>query len=136
MNITHSLLSLTFAMAPALALQPVAAKQPDLSIDIAAGIIQFDVELGTSPFLGVVLLSLSSDLQHFLVDLPPLLDQAVILDYGLAVGGIYSAAIPETLLPPGIMIYAQGVAIAEFGILASEVDSLVLDSSGEGSGAR
>ena len=85
-------------------------------------------------FTDAVLVSLSDKLQHYLVGLPPLLDQAIVLDWGLSQDERFSSKQSEFAFPPGITFYVQGVTISEGGILSSEVGSFVLDATGTGGG--
>ncbi|MBL8753099.1 MAG: hypothetical protein JNK15_07335 [Planctomycetes bacterium] len=103
----------------------------ELDILLQPGRVQFDVAAPAPQFVGIVIVSGVPDLVHFLVDLPPLLDQAIVADFGLAVNGVYTSVLPDIAFPPGMSIYAQGVALGEFGILASGVGSFVLDASGQ-----
>lgn len=131
MNAVHSLIpfALVFA-APLAAAMPAEQKLPELSIVLGPAVVEFHVSLPMSPFVGVVIASLSADVQHYLVGLPPLLDQAVVLAAGLDYEGTFSTRFRDVAFPPGIMIYAQGVTIGESGILSSNVGSFVLDASG------
>ncbi len=129
MKPAQSLFSFTFLLlAPVLAQSSAApSPQPHVTISYAPYVVKFAVEGPQAPFLGVVIVSLSSDLQHFLVGLPPLLDQAVIVDWGLSNNGIYSTAVSEFLFPAGVMIHVQGITIGDVGIEASAVGQFVLD---------
>lgn len=124
-------LALSFA-APLAAAQPTDTRLPEFAVVLQPAVVEFHISQPATPFLGIVLVSVSSDLQHFLVGLPPLLDQAVVLDWGLDHQGVYSTRYRDTVFPPGVMIYAQGVTISEAGILSSEVGSFVLDATGIG----
>jgi hypothetical protein len=76
--------------------------------------------------------SLQPDLAHYLVGLPPLLGESIVLDWGIAQSLRFHSVVPETAVLPGVMFYAQGVTISEAGILSSDVGSLVLDATGTG----
>lgn len=128
-----SLIPLALSLAaPLAAAQPTDSRLPEFAVVLQPAVVEFHIAQSATPFLGIVLVSVSSDLQHFLVGLPPLLDQAVVLDWGLDYEGVYSTRYRDTVFPPGVMIYAQGVTISEAGILSSEVGSFVLDATGSG----
>lgn len=135
MNAAHSLIPLALILAsPLAAAQPTDRRMPDFAVVLQPAVVEFHIAQPASPFLGIVLLSLSPNLQHFLVDLPPLLDQAIVLDYGIDSDGMFSTRFRDTVFPPGVMLYAQGVTIGDAGILSSEVRSFVLDATGSGGG--
>lgn len=128
MNAARSLIPLALVLAaPLAAAQPTDTKPPEFSVVLYPAVVGFHVSQPQSPFLGIVLVSALPDLQHFLVGLPPLLDQAVVVDWGFDYQGTYSTRFPDTVFPPGVMLYAQGVTISDAGILSSEVGSFVLD---------
>lgn len=133
MKLAHSLLSLAFvAAAPLLAQKAPEIQAPELQISFAPGVVQFDVFGVQPPFLGIVLVSLQPDLAHYLVGLPPLLGESIVLDWGIAQSLRFHSVVPETAFLPGVMFYVQGVTISEAGILSSDVGSLVLDATGTG----
>jgi hypothetical protein len=105
---------------------------PAVAFDITLlpGSVQFDVAAPAPQFVGIVIVSGVPDLMHFLVGLPPLLDQAIVADFGVAANGVYTSVLPDVVFPPGMSIYAQGVALGDFGILSSGVGSFVLDATG------
>lgn len=107
------------------ALVPAQSASTSLDIDVQPRSVVFTVSGPSEPFLGGVLLSLSPDLMHFLVDLPPLLADSVVL--GVAVGqDEIPFSMDITALPPGVEIYAQSV-IAFDAIYSSPVGSVVVD---------
>lgn len=132
MNPAHSLLSLVLALAPLAAAQPTGLHLPKLHVALFPGVVGFHLEQTQTPFLGVVLGSLTSDLQHYLTGLPPLLDQAVVLAAGVDSEGVYSVRFPDVVFPAGIMIHVQGVTLSDLGIQATGVESFVLDPTGSG----
>ena len=132
MNPAHSLIPIAFALvSPAFAAQAAAiADDPQFTVVLQPAAIEFQVRHEPSPFLGIVLVSLSPDLQHFHVGLPPLLEQSAVLGWGIGQDGEFATRVPDVMLPPGVMIYAQGVTISELGIRSSEVAAFVLDATG------
>lgn len=124
-----TLLSLAFVAAAPLA---VPHGEASLAVTLVPGAVEFSVDGPSTPYIAGVLLSLSPDLVHYLVDLPPLLADHVIAGAGIVDEGSYFLSLPDTLLPPGIMIQAQGVTFDGVGFLSSAVESFVLDASGEG----
>ncbi len=129
MKPAHSLIPLAFAFAvPALAAQPAAANDPRFAVVLQPAMVEFHVAQSGPAFFGVVLVSTSPNLQHFLVGLPPLLQDAVILDVGLSnANGEFATRFRDTVFPAGIAIYAQGVTLSEAGIRSSDVDEFTLD---------
>lgn len=135
MNAAHSLIPLALLLAaPLAAAQPTEAQPPEFSVVVHSAAVSFHITQPQSPFLGVVLISALPDLRHFLVGLPPLLDQAVVLDWGLDDQGTFRTRFSDSVFPPGMMIYAQGVTVSDAGILSSEVGSFVLDVTAGGGG--
>lgn len=113
-------------MSGTLAAQSIAA--PTLSIEPVGPALQFTVSGPQTPFFGGVLLSLSPTLSHYFQGLPPLLSDFVVLGVGFAEKD-YSVKVLEHLLPPGIMLYAQGVVADEVSIQSTAVVEFVLDAS-------
>lgn len=133
MNLALSLIPIGFAFAaPAFAAHAAAASDPQFTVVLQPAAIDFHVRHEDAPFLGIVLVSLSPELEHFHVGLPPLLEQAVVLDWGIGQDGEFATRVQDSMLPPGVMIYAQGVAVGEFGIQSSDVAAFVLDATGTG----
>jgi hypothetical protein len=131
MNAARSLIPFALTLvAPLVAAQPSGVGEPKLSVVLQPGVVEFHITQQLSPFVGIVLGSFSPDLQHFLTGLPPLLNDAVVLDMGLDTAGTFQTRFRDISFPPGIMIYSQGVTISEAGILSSNVDSFVLDGTG------
>lgn len=93
--------------------------------------VEFSVGGPATPYFAGVLLALAPDLAHYFTALPPLLADHVTAGAGFVEQGSYRLSLAATLLPPGIMIYAQGVTFdgAVFG--ASAVDCFVFDVTGE-----
>lgn len=134
MKLAHAVRSLAFVMvvAPLAAQKSVATPQPELAIHLAPHVVNFDVVSAQPQFVGVVLLSLQPDLAHYLVGLPPLLGNSIVLDWGYTDGLRFHSSMPEATFAPGMMFYAQGVTISEAGIFGSDVGSFVLDATGGG----
>jgi hypothetical protein len=126
----HSLLPLAVVSA-SLAAQSVSAP-PELYFDVnlGSGTVNFVMAAQQAPYIGIVLVSLSPDLAHYLVGLPPLLADPLVLTWGLTNTTRFGVSFPETAFPPGIFIHAQGVALIESRIVSSNVDDFVLDASG------
>ncbi len=134
MKPAHAVLSFGFAVVSSVVAQattPAAPALAGLDLTVHPGYVQFDVLGPAEPFVGVVLVSLQPELVHFLVGLPPLLDQSLVLDYGISSAGTFTSVFPEAVFPPGLMIYAQGVTISDAGIASSMVRDFVLDGSGQ-----
>lgn len=112
---------------------PIAAPKDGalLEIQVVPGAVEFAVDGPSSPYFAGVLLSLSPQLAHYLVDLPPLLADHVIAGIGFVERERYLLSLPDTVLPPGVMIYAQGVTFDGAVIASSDVGDFVLDASGE-----
>lgn len=124
-----TLLSLAFVAAAPLA---VPHGEASLAVTLVPGAVEFSVEGPTTPYVAAVLLSLSPDLVHYFAGLPPLLADHVIAGAGVVEQGSYFLSLPDTQLPPGIMIQAQGVTFDGVAIRSSSVEAFVLDASGEG----
>ena len=126
MKPARSLLSLLLLSASLVAQD---MKGPNLSIEAAGADMRFTVAGLEAPFLGGVVLSLSSDLVNYFQGLPPLLSDFVVLGVGFANSDHeFSVQVPQHSLPAGILIYAQGLsADKNAGVLASDVGSFVLD---------
>jgi len=123
-----TLLSLAFVVAA-----PFAAPQGDvaLAVQLVPGAVEFSVEGPQTPYIAGVLLSLSPDLVHCFAGLPPLLADHVIVGAGVVEQGGYDLSLPDTALPPGCFLHAQGVTFDGAVIASSAVASFVLDASGE-----
>lgn len=113
-------------LSAALAAQSVTV--PKLEVEFAPHLMRFHVTSPQEPFLGAVILSLSSDLVSYGPTLPRLLSDFVLVDIGLSMPpGVFTCSINEHLLPPGMMIYAQGVTFDGELFRASAVRDFVLD---------
>lgn len=114
----------TPAMAPAHPVPP----PPTIEISYAGDDLEFTVDHPTQIFIGAAIGSLSSDLTHYLIDIPPLLSDHVIFGAGIGYPGEgVPVIVPQANLPRGVPIYVQGVTLVdEVGIEASEVDSITL----------
>lgn len=131
MKAAHLLRSLAFVVAaPLLAQKAPADPRPELVISYAPYVVQFDVFGPQPPFVGLVLVSLQPELAHYLVGLPPLLGESIVLDWGVAPSLRFHSVLPETMFAPGVMFYVQGVTLGEAGIFGSDVHSFVLDATG------
>ncbi len=117
-----------FSFLPMFGLAAVLAAQSDrvaFEVALEPEAVRFTVGGPASPFVGAVILSLSPELRHFLVDLPPLLGDFAVLGVGVAETK-YVATLPVAAVPPGLVVYAQGVVLIDV-VLASDVRSFVLD---------
>ena len=133
MKPAHSLIPLAFFLAdPAFAAQPAAASDPKIAVVLRLPMVEFHIAQDQPSFLGVVLVSLSPDLQHFVTGLPPMLDQSLVIGLGVATDGVFSTRFHDTTFPAGIPIHAQGVTFSEAGILSTNVAEFVLDVTGNG----
>lgn len=124
MKTSRSLFSL-IVLSAGLAAQP--APVPDLLVEFVPLHMKFQVIRPGESFLGAVILSLSPDLVSYSPALPPLLSEFAIVGMGTSLGGIFFCSIPEHLLPPGMMIYAQGVTFDGGVFEATPVRDFVLD---------
>lgn len=98
----------------------------ELHIDFSGQEVQFRVAGPENPFLGAVLLSLDGSLTHYFQGLPPILSTFVVLGIGEAQDE-YKVSVPQSALPPGVMLYAQGLAADGKNIWSTQVRDLVLD---------
>jgi hypothetical protein len=133
MKPAHSLLSLALLATASLPAQ-LAPASPELRVVLTPAMVNMTIASEEASYVGVFLLSPNPTLAHFLVGLPPLLDQAFVLHWGLSEAPRFGLSLPEITFPPGIFLYVQGVTISDVGILATEVDSFVLDGSGKSEG--
>jgi len=109
---------------------------PTIAIGYSGDSVEFVVDHPTQIFLGGVIASLSDEMTHYLTGLPPILTTHVVLDVGVGYPGEgVAAAVPMPLLPRGVPIYAQGVALTQGAIQATHVDSITLPIAIEASGA-
>jgi hypothetical protein len=101
---------------------------PTLTISYAPYQVIFNVSGPEEPFLGAILGSLEPEMTQFFEGVPPLLSNFVVLDVGFGDGIVgYTAVFPELMLPPGVLIYVQGITIDSAGLDATAVDTFVLD---------
>jgi len=129
-NSLFSLLCAGALLAPsATAQSPIDGVQPMLSISAGPNVVSLGVSGPQSPFVGAVILSLSGNLTHYFQGLPPLLTDFAVLGVGAA-AETYKATIPVANVPPGLLIYAQGVVLQDV-VLATDVGSFVLDAQPE-----
>ena len=90
--------------------------------------MKFHVTSQPESFLGAVILSLSSDVVTYGPMLPRLLNDFVLVDIGPSMpGGVFTCSVYELLLPPGMMIYAQGVTFDGAVFRSTAVRDFVLD---------
>lgn len=115
---------ITPAMAPA----PAHPRPPTIEIGYTGDDLQFTVDHPTQIFIGAAIGSLTPDLTHYLIDIPPLLSDHVIFGAGIGYPGEgVPVRVPQDNLPRGVPIYVQGVTmVPELGIEASEVESITL----------
>ena len=110
------------------ALAAQAAPNPRLAIEFAPLVVNFHVKSLPEPFIGAVILSLNIDQVHFFEGLPPLLVDFAVAGVGVsAPGGKFSCSVAESLLPPGIPIYAQGLTFDGAVWASTRVRDFVLD---------
>ena len=116
------------------AVAPFAAPSgdPSLAVRLVPGAVEFTVEGASTPYVAGVLVSLSPDLVHYFVGLPPLLRDFVVAGTGYVELGSYELTLPDVALPPGVMIHAQGVTFDGVGLASSSVAAFVLDATGNG----
>ncbi|MCA8964984.1 MAG: hypothetical protein H6838_15490 [Planctomycetes bacterium] len=127
MKLARSAVPLAFAAA--LVVPHEATPAPILTVEVLPQTVAIHLENRTAPFFGGVIASLSPQLRHFLVDLPPLLDNAAVLGVGL-VDYRFDVTIPVRVIPPGLFIYVQGVVLGD-EITATDVKSFVLDAQND-----
>ena len=72
---------------------------------------------GPSEFWGVVLLSLDDQMQHFYVELPPILANGVVLGAGLAKDGTLAITVPRDP-GPKFAVWGQALIVVD-GVLSS-----------------
>lgn len=131
----HSLIvaALYAVSAGPLSMLPAEPDPPTLVISNVAGNVEISVGGHDEIFLGAVIGSLAGDVSHYLTGLPPLLSNHVVIGVGIGYpDGGYMVSLPESALPAGVPIYAQGVTLTEPGLLASDVQSFELPSPSSG----
>jgi hypothetical protein len=131
MKPAHPVLALAFATAAAVAQNTAPPPEVELVVNLAPARVDFTVVAQETPFVGIVLVSLSPNLAHHLVGLPPLLQDGTVIAWGPSSGPRYGVSFPDVRFPPGVMIHAQGVALTD-QLLSSDVRSFVLDATGGG----
>ena len=135
MKPVHSVLALAFAAATAAAQNAPTPPEIELVVHLTPAQVNLTVVAQEPRFVGIVLVSLSPNVAHFVQGLPPLLEDGVVAAWGFTDGVRYGASFPDRVFPPGVMIHAQGVALLEKGgIVSSNVGSFVLDLTGGGEG--
>ena len=104
---------------------------PGLQIALVKTAIVANVTATTSlDFLGAVIVSDSDVLRHYLVGLPPLLGNFVVLGVGVAANGSLTVSAPAPPLPAvASKIFAQAVTLDAAGIVSSDVETLVLPAA-------
>jgi len=107
------------------------AQVPRLVIESDAPIVTFRVAGPEVPFVGGVLLSLAPDLTHYLVDLPPMLTDHVVLGFAFGEDEI-ALTLAREALPIVVPIYAQGVVFDGTAIQATEVAVMKLEPWSDG----
>ena len=117
--------SLILAALCAMPLSPLPS-QPALHIGLVGANLESRIAGCDQIFLGGVIASLSPQQTHYLTGLPPLLTDHVVLGVGVGYpDGGFAVSLPQSLLPPGLQIYAQGVTLIK-NLAASEVVSFVM----------
>jgi hypothetical protein len=135
MKPAHSVLAFVFAAATAAAQNVSTPADVELVVHLSPAQVNFTVVASETPFVGIVLVSLSPNVSHYVQGLPPLLEDAVVAAWGFTNSGRYGVSFHDSAFPPGVMIHAQGVALLEKGsIVSSNVGSFVLDVTGGGGG--
>jgi len=113
------------ALLPVLLPAPAVAARVELDLGLVDGAIVGKVTVDDSPeFFAAVLLSASPEQAHYLVNLPPLLADFVVLGIGQARGGQVRIVGPQGN-HPALTIYGQAVVFDE-ALDASEVEKLDL----------
>ena len=102
------------------------AQGPRLVVESDAPIVTFRVAGPQTPFVGGVLLSLSPDLTHYLVDLPPLLSDFVVLGIAYGEEEVSFQAFREAL-PIVTPIYAQGVVFDGVSVQSTDLTTMLLE---------
>jgi hypothetical protein len=104
---------------------PAEPARVDLDLSLAERAIVGRITVAESEdYFGAVLLSTSPDLAHFLVNLPPLLADSIVLGFGRAENGVLQIEGPQAVHPP-ITIYGQAVVFDE-AVDASGIEKLDL----------
>jgi hypothetical protein len=111
--------------------KPVIAHYPppalaDLELSLGAKRLDATVEGPESTYLGMVLLSTSPAMRYYLVDLPPMLADAVVMGIGKANDQVLHLSIPWQA-GGGFTIYGQAVIFGSEGFLTSGL--VVLDGA-------
>lgn len=89
-------------------------------LELTATEASFDARIEASTeFIALVLLADSSQLQYFLVDLPPMLVDAVVMGVGKSKGGAVEFSLPR---PKGIdfSVYGQAVIFDHRGLTSTD----------------
>jgi len=122
----HSLLTGVLCALPLLPFGEVT--EPELSIQTVGAEVRLTVDGHDQIFLAGFLGSLQPDLQHFLVGLPPLLNDHVYLGGGVGYpDGGFMLPLQASALPGGVPIYVQGVTLTDVGIQATDVGTFTVD---------
>lgn len=105
---------------PAVVLEP----EPPLialpRLELTATDMAFAARIEASTeYFGLVLLADSPQVQHFLVDLPPLLVNPVVMGMGKSIGGVLKFSLPR---PPDLdfTVYGQAVILDHRGLSSTE----------------
>ena len=132
MKPVHSVLAVLLASAVAVGQKAAIPPEIGFQVNLEPARVDFVIVANETPCVGVVLISTVPDVAHYLVDLPPLLAHSFVLAAVPSTAARMSVSFPDTAFPPGIELHVQGVTVSEVGIRASQVESFVLDASGEG----
>lgn len=122
-------LVLALALSAPLAAQTTERGGLELELRYPVGSVSFEIAYpAQQPYLGAVIVALQPQLTHYLVLLPPLLADSVLIGFGVGdpLDG-YQLALPTTVFPGGLPLYAQGVVIDGPAILSSEVVPFVVN---------
>lgn len=110
---------------------PIALPSPGpflaMHYDKARRIVDVSIQGVSADFYGGLIASSREDLVHYLVDLPPLLADHVIVGIGQAQNGVLAMQVPvQVPLLVDLKIFAQAVSLEEDGFHASPVASIGL----------
>ncbi|MCK5942785.1 MAG: hypothetical protein KAI24_12485 [Planctomycetes bacterium] len=96
--------------------------EPVLEVREGRGYVQVSVGGHDEIFLGCVIGALQPEMEHYLVGLPPLLSDHVLLGSGIGwPDGGYTVALRSSSLPANVPIFLQGVTLTEAGVQATDV---------------
>lgn len=102
---------------------------PSLAIALRHDVIEFVVDDSARSFVGVVIVSPSSQLAHHFTGMPPMLAGASVLGWGQGGLGGYRLLAPSAIFALGMRWYAQGLTVDAAGVRAGDVSSFVLNTA-------